>query len=118
MTTKEEHREDLANMIDDFPQAFTYAGEDFIGTRTPIGKRNTLEDGGYMNEFDVFVIVGNEKRVGPGPDGRQVWNATFTGETPQVGQLLTMDDQSFRIERITPDELNVGIKIDLETDQK
>src|SRR5688572_7597599 len=111
MTTKEEHRDDLANMIADFPQTFTYGGEDFIGTRTPVGKRNTLEDGGYMNEFDVFVIVGQEKRVGLGPDGRAVWNTTFTGSQPAPGELITMDEQSFRIERITPDELNVALKI-------
>ena len=112
MTTAEEWREQIANMIDDAPATFTYNGTDYIGTTGSRGDRKNLDDGGFLHAYDYWLVVGREKRTRVLNSADVVWTATFKTE-PDVEEKVVIDGVEYRIEHKVIDEFGAGIQFSL-----
>lgn len=103
-------------MIDDFPQDFIFNGKTYTGTRGELVHRNTLQPGGFQEDYDLGITIGLEKRVKVSPWVPIVWEQTFATE-PNVRDTVTVGEVIYRVMTTSRDPLAVGIRMDLDTTQ-
>lgn len=80
-----EYTDDLAEMIDDLPVAYTIGATSYNGTLATIDTGNDLEEGGFLDDADAVMV------------GKKSDHTTV----PSIGTKLTTDGKTFRITRIT-----------------
>ena len=79
------YADDLAEMITDLPVNYTIGATTYTGAVNEITKGQDAGDGGFLDDFDLTLI------------GKKADHSSL----PAIGSKMTVDSQSYRIERIT-----------------
>ena len=102
--TKAELVSDLRELIDDLPVVFNIGGTDYTGTSSQVASTKTLEEGGFLQEFDKVLVA--------------VIDDFPNSVIPDNGTRVTIAGRDYRIEKTTPDDLLAGVEFGLMTVNK
>ena len=80
-----EYTDDIAEMITDLPVNYIIGVTTYTGAVNEISKGNDAGEGGFLDDFDLTVVA------------KKADHSTL----PDIGSKLTVDGQSYRIEKIT-----------------
>lgn len=111
MTFAEQAERDLLNAISDTPLTFVSNEATYTdaATRGALITAERMLDGGILEEPDLVITTTRHKLNGAGD-----LKDRFAGDVPPaVGEVLTIDDVNYRIDRMHEDEFGVGIQYDL-----
>lgn len=94
MSLQTEQSADLAEIITELGETFTFSGSTIPCAVTFRGQGRNNEIGGYLDDFDVQITA----RV-----------AALPGTPPAVGNTLTHRSRSYRIDRVNLGQTNVEV---------
>jgi hypothetical protein len=80
-----EYTDDIAEMIADLPVSYVIGVTTYTGAVNEISKGQDSGDGGFLDDFDLTIVA------------KKADHSTL----PDIGSKLTVDGQSYRIEKIT-----------------
>ena len=80
-----EYTDDIAEMIDDLPVSYVIGVTTYTGAVNEIAKGQDSGEGGFLDDFDLTLI------------GKKADHSSL----PALGSKMTVDSQSYRIEKIT-----------------
>lgn len=99
---------DLRGMIADSTVTFTFDGVDYVGTQSGLTQRKPLEIGGFQEEPALTIVIQLADQYG---------TATFTTQ-PSIGDRITVNGVTYRVDRTELDEHRVALQMDLITKDK
>jgi len=80
-----EYTDDIAEMIADLPVSYVIGVTTYTGAVNEISKGQDSGEGGFLDDFDLTIVA------------KKADHSTL----PDIGSKLTVDGQSYRIEKIT-----------------
>ena len=80
-----EYTDDIAEMITDLPVSYVIGVTTYTGAVNEISKGQDAGEGGFLDDFDLTIVA------------KKADHSTL----PDIGSKLTVDGQSYRIEKIT-----------------
>lgn len=80
-----EYTDDIAEMIADLPVNYIIGVTTYTGAVNEISKGQDSGEGGFLDDFDLTVVA------------KKADHSTL----PDIGSKMTVDGQSYRIEKIT-----------------
>jgi len=80
-----EYTDDIAEMIADLPVSYVIGVTTYTGAVNEISKGQDAGEGGFLDDFDLTIVA------------KKADHSTL----PDIGSKLTVDGQSYRIEKIT-----------------
>lgn len=99
---------DLRAIIAADPVTFTYNGAEYIGTRSGLNYRQTLELGGFQDEPEMSLVIAQFDQ----------YNAPTIEPLPSIGEKITIGTKVYRIDRIERDAEGVAYQMDLRSQNK
>ncbi len=91
------YADDIAEMISDLPVNYIIGSTTYQGAVNEISKGQDAGEGGFLDDFDLIVI------------GKKSAHTSL----PAVGSKMTVDSQSYRIEKITTTGDGAEVRFDL-----
>ena len=126
MTLAEQTARDLLNIISDAPLTFTFDSVEYEdgATRGALINSQRLMEGGFMGEPDLSITTCLKKLNGVASEAHCCCPCghddpgcdlidRFSSDPPAVGEIITVDDVDYRIDRIHTDEFSLGVQYDL-----
>jgi len=92
---------DVAMCVSDLGDTFTHGSTSYACVISPVAKGTTLEVDGYMHEITVEIVV---------------QTSLFSGTRPAANDNIVIAGSKYRIVRVTTDEADAAMNIDLEDD--
>ena len=80
-----EYTDDISEMIADLPVNYIIGATTYTGAVNEISKGNDAGEGGFLDDFDLTVVAKKADH----------------SSLPAIGSKMTVDGQSYRIEKIT-----------------
>jgi len=80
-----EYTDDIAEMIADLPVSYVIGVTTYTGAVNETSKGQDSGEGGFLDDFDLTIVA------------KKADHSTL----PDIGSKLTVDGQSYRIEKIT-----------------
>ena len=80
-----EYTDDIAEMVADLPVNYVIGATTYTGAVNEIAKGQDAGEGGFLDDFDLTVVA------------KKADHSTL----PALGSKMTVDGQSYRIEKIT-----------------
>jgi len=80
-----EYTDDIAEMIADLPVSYVIGATTYTGAVNEIAKGQDSGEGGFLDDFDLTLV------------GKKADHSSL----PALGSKMTVDGQSYRIEKIT-----------------
>ena len=111
MSFQTELRDDLAEMVADLPVTFTFDGTNYTGTQSERTTTQTLEPGGYLDDFDLTLVVPLQVKVSG------AWQTTFTTE-PDHGDQITIGSRTYKVIRTSHGQGGQSLTMNLATVNK
>lgn len=106
--TLENVTRDYIQLLNDAPVDFTFEGVEYTGTRGALTKANNMNEGGFVNDFDLQVAT-SIKKV---DQNDNLVNRFSNGVTPDTGDKITVGGTNYRVERVIYDNLTSIIQFD------
>lgn len=85
------------------PVTFTYGGTDYAGTLSGTNLRRPLELGGFQDEPELTLVIARSDANG----------SPTIDPLPSIGEKVTVNGLSYRIERTESDAEGAGYQMDL-----
>ena len=103
MTLAEIHDADLAFILAEAGNTFTWSGADYACILADLNTTKDLQEGGFMPDFDLSVTT----------------RRSLFGDTlPASGELVTIDSAQYRVVRRRKNFTNKILVLDLQTKEK
>lgn len=80
-----EYTDDISEMIADLPVSYVIGVTTYTGAVNEISKGQDAGEGGFLDDFDLTVVAKKADH----------------SSLPDIGSKMTVDGQSYRIEKIT-----------------
>jgi len=110
ITLADQVQRDAANIVSDVPVTFNWNGADYEGTRGALVQESPLESGGFLDS-PTLIVSTSLKRLNP--ITRTLEDRFPSGTLPAIRDLLLIEGAYYTIERVTTDEYDSIIQMDL-----
>lgn len=109
VTLAETIRMDLIGIIQDDPTSFEWKENEYTGTSSGVSARRPLEIGGFEDQPELTISI-NIKQLDGGD--------TFGQDIPKVGDRITVENVTYRIDRTEVDSFGECLQMDLRSQHK
>lgn len=108
-TLAEAIRYDLLTLIEEDPAYFTFNGTEYVGAISGVVRRRPLEMGGFDDQPELTLAVNLRNVAG---------DAVFGQDRPDVGDRITYQNKTYRIDRTEVDSFGECLQMDLRSAAK